>query len=90
MGQNIAPNCTAACHKTGGGGDGALDLNGLVQNPPDYTAACNQALNVVNLQNKAQSPLILHPTGQMGNHAGGTVSDVTGFTNQVMTWLSKE
>jgi hypothetical protein len=86
----VTPNCTAACHKTGGGGDGALDLNGLVLATPDYAAACAQALNVVNLQNKAQSPLILHPTGQMGNHAGGTVSNVTTFTNMVMTWLNGE
>jgi hypothetical protein len=89
-GQIMNPNCTAACHKQGGGGDGAMDLNGLVANPPDYTAACNQALNLVTLNNKAQSPLILHPTGQMGNHTGGTVDDPQTFTNMVLQWLAGE
>lgn len=89
-GAALTPNCTAGCHKTGGGGDGALDLNALVLGTPDYTAACNQALTKVTLANKAQSPLILHPTGQMGNHGGGTVSDVAGYTTQINTWLAGE
>jgi hypothetical protein len=90
QGQVVQPNCTAACHKTGGGGDGALDLNGLAMSPPDFAGACAQALTKVTLANKAQSPLILHPTGQMGNHGGGVVSDVGTFTNMVMTWLQGE
>jgi len=89
-GNALTPNCTAGCHKAGGGGDGALDLNDLTLGTPDYTAACAQALTKVNLANKAQSAIILHPTGQSGNHGGGTVSDVNGFTTQVMSWLSGE
>jgi hypothetical protein len=89
-GNGITPNCTAGCHKAGGGGDGALDLNALVTTPVDDSAACNQALTKVNKANKAQSAIILHPTGQSGNHGGGTVSDVTGYTNAVMSWLAGE
>ncbi len=89
-GNGITPNCTAACHKSGGGGDGALDLNGLVLATPDYKAACNQALTRVNLADKAKSDLILHPTGQMGNHQGGTLSNVAAYTTAVTTWLSGE
>ena len=87
-GQN--PNCTASCHKSGGAGDGALDLNGLVLSPPDFKAACTQALTRVNLADKAKSELILHPTGGSGNHQGGVVSDPSGFTTAVMTWLNGE
>ncbi len=89
-GNALTPNCTAGCHKAGGGGDGALDLNDLVLGTPDVAAACAQALTKVNLANKAQSAIILHPTGQSGNHGGGTVSDVGGYTTQVMTWLNGE
>lgn len=89
-GNALTPNCTAGCHKAGGGGDGALDLNALVGGAPDYTAACAQALTKVDKANHARSAIILHPTGQSGNHGGGTVSDVAGFTAQIESWLSGE
>ncbi len=89
-GNALTPNCTAGCHKAGGGGDGALDLNDLVGGSPNYASACAQALTKVNLTDKTKSAIILHPTGQSGNHGGGTVSDVGGYTAQINSWLAGE
>lgn len=89
-GMNINPNCTAACHKSGGNGSGALDLDGIAGANTDYKAACNQALLRVNLTNKAQSDILLHPSGGAGNHQGGSVNDVAGYRAMVTMWMNGE
>jgi len=89
-GNVVTPSCTAGCHKAGGSGDGALDLDGLVQGTADYAAACNQALTKVSLANKSKSAIRLHPCGESGSHGGGVVSDVAAYQQMIDQWLAGE
>ena len=79
-------NCLSCHAGSSAGATGALDLSQLNKND---TMACAQALNKVTLANKAQSPLIQAPAGNL-THQGGKVADAAAFTQAITTWLNKE
>ncbi len=84
----IQANTCLSCHNTGGSGNPSLDLSGLAVNPPDDTTACAQALSRVNVQNPAQSDIILAPTGQVANHPFKNASQ--SFVTMMETWIAAE
>lgn len=82
-------NCVG-CH-AGGNAQNALDMNELANASPDYGKACASALFQVTLGNKAQSPIILAPTGGL-SHQGGTIPAAMqqAYKDAVMSWLNGE
>ncbi len=79
-------NCLSCHAGSNAGATGALDLSQLNKND---TMACAQALNKVTLANKAQSPIIQAPAGNL-THQGGKVADTAAYTTAITTWLNNE
>ena len=82
-------NCVG-CH-AGGNAQNSLDLAPLASASPDYKTACAAALNTASLTNKANSPLILAPTGGL-SHAGGALpaGERQTYKDAILSWLAGE
>jgi hypothetical protein len=84
-------NACLGCH----GGNNAMAQNALdmkaLTNPINYGTACSQALFKVNLQNRAQSSIIVTPRDQLNNHPYKVPAmNAQTFTNALLTWINKE
>jgi hypothetical protein len=80
-------NCVS-CHAGTGTGVSALDLSGLLP-PQDYATACAKVLASVDLERKAESPLLEAVSGVMP-HSAGQVANIKAFTATVGIWLGSE
>ena len=67
-----------------------MNLTALGGANPDFTTACNQALTKVNLANKLQSPILVHPTTGAATHVGGAVNNAAAFQAGLTGWWNNE
>jgi hypothetical protein len=76
------------CHSNGAARN-ALDMSQIGTNDG---AACAQALNKVDLQNKAQSRIITYITAPNTTHAGTRLQGdaATNYTQQMLGWINQE
>ncbi len=81
----IQQNNCLNCHDQGGNGNASLDLS---QVGKDDAKACAQALNRVNLGNKAQSAIIQAPTGGVAAHPFKNASGT--YTTMMLAWMNNE
>lgn len=82
----IAGNTCLTCHRgQNAGATNSLDLTKLGM---DNVAACAQVLTKVNFGDKAQSAIILAPTG--GEPHPFKVANVAGWTSAINGWLANE
>jgi hypothetical protein len=91
VGQKSCVGCHAADPASGEAPDeavSALDLRGVDQDP---SAACAQARNWINFQNKDQSTILLNPTGK-GNpvHPMKPVPDSDPIVSGLKAWVQAE
>jgi mono/diheme cytochrome c family protein len=86
----IAENNCVSCHGMGGSGNTHLDLSALQKNPPDYAAACAQALTRANPKDPPASEIVKVPTGQlpMVNHPFTQASP--DFAPMMEAWIGAE
>jgi hypothetical protein len=81
----IQQNACLNCHNTGGSGNASLDLSKV---GTDNAAACGQALTKVSTANKAQSDIILAPTGQVPAHPFKNAG--ANYTTMMLNWINNE
>jgi hypothetical protein len=86
----IAENGCVNCHGKGGSGNPRLDLSGLGSNPPDYVAACNQALTRANPKNPPASEIIQVPTGQLPMLMHPFTGASNDFAPMMEAWIGAE
>lgn len=67
---------------------GALDLREIDTNPE---AACGQARNFINFQNRSQSVILLTPTGKANpNHSTKPLADTDPIIRDIAEWVNAE